>query len=193
MPSTTYQTPGRWTEYYNAKKEKIGDIKELNETPPKNFETITGNLTLQPGELALEVATNPYNFILLSGTSASKKVQMVHHCFTTQDNDRSSLITGVAGDMKTAPLKSFYPREATADLATPRTSGRSSTTRTHIPSIEQFLTYITASMNLFNSTETTKTKRKSKISPTNPSCSGLTHQYFISLTGTEKSLPLMLE
>jgi hypothetical protein len=95
---------------------------------------------LQPGELALEVATNPYNFILLSGAPSSKKVQMVHHCFTTQDSDRSSLITGVAGDMKTAPLKSFYPREATANLVNPRNSGRSSTSRTHIPSIEQFLT-----------------------------------------------------
>jgi hypothetical protein len=94
---------------------------------------------LQPGELALEVATNPYNFILLSGTPSSKKVRMVHHCFTTRDSDRSSLITGVAGDMKTAPLKSFYPREATANLVNPRTSRRSSTSRTHIPSIEQFL------------------------------------------------------
>jgi hypothetical protein len=64
---------------------------------------------------------------------------MVHHCFTTRDSDRSSLITGVAGDMKTAPLKSFYPREATANLVNPRTSRRSSTSRTHIPSIEQFL------------------------------------------------------
>jgi hypothetical protein len=140
MPSTTDQTPGRWTEYYNANEEKIGDLKELNETPPNSFETITNNLILQPGELALEVATHPYNFILLSGTPASKKVQMVHHCFTTRDRDRSSIITGVAGDMKTAPLKSFYPREATANLVNPRTSGRSSTSRTHIPSIEQFLT-----------------------------------------------------
>jgi hypothetical protein len=95
---------------------------------------------LQPGELALEVETNPYNFILLSGTPASKKVQMVHHCFTTRDRNRSSLMTGIAGDMKTAPLKSFYPREGTANLFNPRISGRSSTSRTHIPSIEQFLT-----------------------------------------------------
>jgi hypothetical protein len=107
MPSTTDQTPARWTEYYIANEEKIGDLKELNDTPPNNFETITDNFTLQPGELALEVATNPYNFILLSGTPSSKKVQMVHHCFTTRDSDRSSQITGVAGNMKTAPLKSL--------------------------------------------------------------------------------------
>jgi hypothetical protein len=106
----------------------------------KGFEAITNNLTLQPGELALEVTTSPYNFILLSGTPASKKVQMVHHCFTTQGSDRSySLITGVAGDMHTAPLKSFYPREATSKLVAPRTSGRSTTSRTHIQSIENFL------------------------------------------------------
>jgi hypothetical protein len=127
MPSTTDQTPGRWTEYYNANEENIGYLKELNDTPPNNFETITDNLTLQPGELALEFATNSYNFILLSGTPSSKKVQMVHHCFTTRDIDISSLITRLAGDMKTTPLKSFYPREATSNLVNPRTSGRSST------------------------------------------------------------------
>ena len=124
MPSTPDQTPGRWSEYYNINEEKIDELKELNQMSPKGFETITNNLILQPGELALEVATNPYNFILLSGTPASKKVQMVHHCCTTPDSDRSSLITGVAGDTKTAPLKSFYPREATSKLVAPRTSGR---------------------------------------------------------------------
>jgi hypothetical protein len=72
MPSKTDQTPGRWTKYYNANAEKIGNLKELNKTPPKDFETITNNLILQPGELALEVATNSYNFILLSGSPASK-------------------------------------------------------------------------------------------------------------------------
>ncbi len=65
MPSTTDQAPGRWTEYYGANEEKIDELKELNEMPPKNFETISDNLVWQPGELALEVATNPYNFILL--------------------------------------------------------------------------------------------------------------------------------
>jgi hypothetical protein len=132
--------PGRWTEYYNINEEKIDELKELNEMSPKSFETITNNLILQPGELALEAATKPYNFILLSGTPASKKVQMVHHCFTAQDSDRSSLITWVAGDMKTTPIKSFYPREATSNLVAPETSGRLTTSRTHIPSIEHFLT-----------------------------------------------------
>jgi hypothetical protein len=34
---------------------------------------------LLPGELALEAATNPYRFILLSGMPASKKIKMIHH------------------------------------------------------------------------------------------------------------------
>jgi hypothetical protein len=140
MPSTTDQAPGRWTEYYGDNEEKIDELRELNEMPPKNFETISDNLIWQPGELALQVATNPYNFILLSGTPASKKVHMIHHCFTTRENDRSILITGVAGDMKTAPLKSFHPREATSSLVKPRTSGRSTISRTNIPSIKQFIT-----------------------------------------------------
>jgi hypothetical protein len=113
----------------------LATLKSLTRHPPKASRKL-----LQPGELALEVATNPYNFILLLRTSASKKAQMVHHCFTTRDSNRSSLITGVAGDMKTAPLKSFYPREATASLVHLRTSRRLSTSCTHIPSIEQFLT-----------------------------------------------------
>jgi hypothetical protein len=82
MTSTTDQTPGRWTEYYTANKGTIGALKGLGEMPPQHFEIVTGNLTFLPGELALEVATNPYNFMLLSGTPASKKVQMIHHCFT---------------------------------------------------------------------------------------------------------------
>jgi hypothetical protein len=41
--------------------------------------------------------------------------------------------------MKTAPLKSLSPREATSNLVAPRTSGRSTNFRTHIPSIDPFL------------------------------------------------------
>ena len=41
--------------------------------------------------------------------------------------------------MKTAPLKSLHPREATSNLIAPRTSARSNSAQTHIPSIEQFL------------------------------------------------------
>jgi hypothetical protein len=92
-----------------------------------------------PGELALEVATNPYNFILLSGTPASKKVQMIYHCFTTRDSNRSPIITGVAGDMKTSPLKSLHPREAMSNLVAPRTSRRPANSLSHISSIDQFL------------------------------------------------------
>ncbi len=139
MAFTNDKTPGRWTEYYRANEDKIEELKALNDMPPRHFETVTENLTLQPGELALEVATYTYNFILLSGTPASKKVQMIPHCFTTRDSNRSSIITGVAGDMKTAPLKSLHPREATSNLIAHRTSARSTSARTHIPSIEQFL------------------------------------------------------
>ena len=43
MPSTTDQTPARWTEYYIANEEKIGDLKELNDTTLNNCQTITNN------------------------------------------------------------------------------------------------------------------------------------------------------
>jgi hypothetical protein len=107
MASTKDQTPGRWTKNYNVKEGKIEAlVKEPSEMPPRHFEIVTGNLTLLPGELALEMATNPYTLILLLGMLASTKVQMIRHCFTTRDSNRSPIITGVAGDMKTAPLKS---------------------------------------------------------------------------------------
>jgi hypothetical protein len=84
MASTTDQTPGTWTEYYNInERRKIDALTELNEMPPRHFKTVTKNPILQPAELALKVATNPYNFILLSGAPASKKVQIIHHCCTT--------------------------------------------------------------------------------------------------------------
>jgi hypothetical protein len=140
MPSTTDQTPGRWTEYNNANEEKIGDLKELNDTPPNNFKTITDNLILQPGELALEVANKSLQLHSTIGNSILEKgadgSSLLHNPGQRQilTHHRSSR------DMKTAPLKSFYPREATANLVNPRTSGRSSTSRTHIPSIKQFLT-----------------------------------------------------
>jgi hypothetical protein len=85
MASAADQTPGRWTEYYNVKEWKIDVLNELDEIPSRHFETVTENLLLQPGELALKVATNPYNSILLPGTPASKKVQMMHHCFRNRD------------------------------------------------------------------------------------------------------------
>jgi hypothetical protein len=83
MASAADQTPGRWTEYFIVKEGKIDVLNELDEMPSRHFETVTENLVLQPGELALEVTTNPYNFIHLPGTPASKKVQMMHHCFTS--------------------------------------------------------------------------------------------------------------
>jgi hypothetical protein len=52
MPSTTEQTPGRWTEYYRINEEKIGELRGLSEMHPKHFETVTDNAILQPGELA---------------------------------------------------------------------------------------------------------------------------------------------
>jgi hypothetical protein len=94
MASTKDQIPGRWTECYNVNEGKIEAlVKEQSEMPPRHFETVTKNLTLLPGELALEVATNPYNCILLLGMPASKKVQMIHHHFTTRDSNRSPIIT----------------------------------------------------------------------------------------------------
>jgi hypothetical protein len=59
MASTTDQTPGRWTEYYNVNESKIDALKEFNEMPPMHFKTVTESIILQPGELLLEVATNP--------------------------------------------------------------------------------------------------------------------------------------
>jgi hypothetical protein len=59
-------------------------------------------------DLAITIASRPYNFLIL--TSDSNQVNLLHHCYnTTKTGNAAGVGIGIYGTRRSSPFKAFNP------------------------------------------------------------------------------------
>jgi hypothetical protein len=128
-----------WTEYYDQESENISMLQLMKNKDLKHFDLMTQGLTNDPAALVGATLTYPYNWMLIAGTTAQGKVNILHHAFSVAETPLDlPKIVGVTGNRMTSALKSFDPTMATKAVKPPTAVTRTGTGK-RIPSIQQFL------------------------------------------------------
>ncbi len=126
-----------WTEFFQAKLEENGSYGELSESPISQFNDATKSHVGNPDRLRLSVASNKFNFILVTGPD--KSVLLVHSAvLISQSVGKSPIIVGIHGNRSTSPFR-VIPAEAATTAARTGRARASATARWKVPSLTQFL------------------------------------------------------
>ena len=126
-----------WTEFFQARLEENGSYGELSESPISPFNDATKSHVGNPDRLRLSVASNKFNFILVTGPD--KSVLLVHSAvLISQSVGKSPIIVGIQGNRPTSPFRVIPAEAATTEARTGRATV-SATARWKVPSFTQFL------------------------------------------------------
>jgi hypothetical protein len=104
-----------WTQFFQARLEENRSYLELSESPISPFNNATKSHAGNPDRLRLSVASNKFNFILLTGPD--KTVLLVHSAvLISQSIGKSPIIVGIQGNRSTSPFR-IIPAEAATTAA----------------------------------------------------------------------------
>jgi hypothetical protein len=92
------------------------------------------------GNLAITVASHPYNFLILSGDS--NHIKLLRHCYnTTKTGNAAGAVMGIYGNRETPQFKASDPTQAlSALLQPPHPKRKDKKTKQFIPFLEIFPT-----------------------------------------------------
>jgi hypothetical protein len=106
-----------WTDLYESKGSEIASPKAVFEEPFESVNDITWE-TREGVDLAITIASRPYNFLIL--TSDSNQVNLLHHYYnTTKTGNAARVGIGIYGSRRSSPFKAFNPTQAMLVLQPP--------------------------------------------------------------------------